>query len=173
MVVDAEGVIAHAGEIGGEALRQLGCGGRVGFPADVDAVETLRDAGKVFELEVVANGGDAAELAGRRMVRNDAGEIERRTGLDPRLRCDGSPVRPGLGLPRALRAKGDRAGGWRLEGRGERNRRAGAECGVTLEDETEGEQFAVPLAVVLEQYLRGFVEGDGKAFHTLTVEERE
>ena len=171
VVVDAERVVAHAGEIGGEALGGLGGRGRVGFPVDVHAVEALRDAGKALELEVVAHGDDAAELPGGRVVRNDAGEVEGAARLDPGLRRDEGPVGTGFRLPRALRAEREKPGGGRAERRGERGPFAGAQGRATPGEQPEGEGLVPPFAVVLEKDFGRRVEGDGEAFRAVAAEE--
>ena len=85
VVVDADGIEAHAGEVGGEALGILGCGGRVGAVNEVHAAEVDFLAGTPLQLEVVPDGDDAAELARRLVVRHRGGEVKRRSRLDPVL----------------------------------------------------------------------------------------
>ena len=95
-MVDAERVVAHADEVGDEAVSRLARRGEVRLVAEVDAVEALRDARNPLELKVVADGDDPSELACRSMARQCLREVKRRTRLDPRVETERNPVRPGL-----------------------------------------------------------------------------
>ena len=99
VVVEAHGVEAEAREIRGQTVG-VGDRRRVGAMDEIDAAEADFLARSAFELEVIADGDDAAELPGRLVVRDRGREIERGAGLDPVFarggRHDGNPVRPGL-----------------------------------------------------------------------------
>ena len=95
VVVEADGVVADASEVGGETLRLLRGVREVRRVAEVHAVEALRDTREALELEVPAAHDDAPEFPGGRVVRNDGQEVERRAGLDPGFVGERNPVGPG------------------------------------------------------------------------------
>ena len=163
VVVDADGVVAHAGEVGGDAFGLLPAFGQVGGAAKVDAVKALRDAGPALEFKVAVARDHAAELAGRLVAREDGGKVERRSGLDPRLLREGDPVGAcddahGLGghERRRLRPRipdvEDRLHGVFAVGF----------AGAGGKKEADAKAVAVPVAVVLQEDGRGLVEGDAQ-----------
>ena len=170
VVVDAEGVVADAGDVGGEAVGGLAGRGEVGGAAEVDAVEALRDAGEVLELEVVADGYDAAELPCGRVVREDGGEVEGRALLDPGVVGERDPVGAGVDGDGVALAEGERAGVGGKEG-GVDGVFGSALHGALGKVDAEGEVHAAPDGAVLEEDLGWAVEG--AAEDRLAVLEKE
>ena len=162
VVVNANGVEAHAGEVGGEAVGVLRRGGRVGAVDEVDAAEADHLAGAVLKLEMVADGDDAAELACRLVVRNCRGEVERGARLNPVLACgrrdDGNPV--------GARLQDDGTGfvdlnlvAWNGEAGAQRILHAGLDGFLGEEEANRGNRIA-PGAVILHEDLGGVGEVD-------------
>ena len=172
VVVEADRVVAHSREVGGEAVGRLARGGRVRVAAEVHAVEALRLAGQALELEVAADGDDAPELAGGRVVRDDARKVERGAGLDPDRAFEGDPVGPRLERDGVAFAQDERTVGGRADGRAHLVA-APALHRALGEEEAQRERRAVPVAAVLQEDAGRGVECDAAALRAVAVEERE
>ena len=185
MVVEAQGVVTDAGEVGGEAVGRLRGGRVVGVAADVDAVEALRHPGEILELEMVADGDDAAELSRRRVVLQHLSEVERGARLDPRLVRKRNPI--GTGRDGCSPAVGEFHDRWGLcprtpIGARLRPRTPELDCSVDCvftvgfkrafgEEDADCKAVAAPVRPVLQEYARGVVEGHAERNRSIGLDE--
>ena len=156
VVMDADRVEAHAREVRREAVGVLRIGD-VGPVDEVHAAEADFLARAAFELEVVADGDDATELPRRLMVRHDAREVERGSGLDPvgpgRWRRERNPVGAGLGADGFRNGERERHP-WNAEDGSGRIRAVRLDA-VGGEDDAQRDGLRTPAGVVLhEDFLR-------------------